>query len=229
MSLRKILKEKEKQKKHFIWNGIEVFIKDPISNPDVSLRSVLDSINEKLPKHFYQNVDAIYVGDFDFFRDRDIQAMYENSSIFVTNNQSDEEDMADDIVHEIAHSVEDKYKDYIYSDGELEKEFLNKRKYLYTLLAGENIEVGLTDFMNPTYKKEFDEYLYQSVGYPMLNMLGSGIFYSPYAATSLREYFANGFEAFYYFGDYDFIKKSCPKLFSKLFDLMEEDQIDFSD
>ena len=152
--------------------------------------------------------------------------MYENSSIFVTNSQSSEEDIADDIVHEIAHSVEETYRDYIYSDGELEKEFLNKRKYLYTLIVGEDIEANLTDFMNPVYKKEFDEYLYQSIGYPMLNMLGSSIFYSPYAVTSLREYFANGFEAFYYFNDYDFIKKSCPKLFAKLLDLMEDKQSD---
>ncbi len=226
MSIRQILKEKEKQKNHFVWNGVQIFIKDKITDPNISLKKVLNSINEKLPKHFYQNIDSIYIGDFEFFKDRNIQAMYENSSIFVTNSQSSEEDIADDIVHEIAHSVEETYRDYIYSDGELEKEFLNKRKYLYTLIVGEDIEANLTDFMNPVYKKEFDEYLYQSIGYPMLNMLGSSIFYSPYAVTSLREYFANGFEAFYYFNDYDFIKKSCPKLFAKLLDLMEDKQSD---
>ena len=55
----------------------------------------------------------------------------------------------------------------------------------------------------------------------MLNMISSNIFYSPYAATSLREYFANGFEALYYFGEYAFLKNSCPILFTKLGELME--------
>ena len=55
-------------------------------------------------------------------------------------------------------------------------------------------------------------------------MLGASIFYSPYAATSLREYFANGFEALYYYGDYNFISKSCPELYSKLQDIMEVTQ-----
>jgi hypothetical protein len=222
MSLRNTIKQKENQKKHFIWNGVEVFIKDPLTNPNISVKKVLKSIDEKIPKHLLGNVDAIYIGDFDFFKDRNIQAMYENSSIFVTNKQDDEGDMADDIVHEIAHSIEEIHRDIIYSDGELEKEFLNKRKYLYSLLKAEEVPVSLIDFMEPAYKKEFDEYLYQVVGYPMLNMLGSSIFYSPYAATSLREYFANGFEALYYFDDYEFIRTSCPKLFKKLSDLMEE-------
>tara|TARA_B100000700_G_scaffold264490_1_gene302276 strand:+ start:1247 stop:1936 length:690 start_codon:yes stop_codon:yes gene_type:complete len=226
MSLVNLLKEREKNKKHFTWNGVEVWVKDPLVNPEISISSVLLSIDKKLPKHFYQNVDSIYVGEFDFLKNRNIQAMYENSSIFVTNNQENEEDMADDIVHEIAHSVEETYKDFIYSDGELEKEFLNKRKHLYTLLKAENIDVSLSNFMEPSFDQQFDEYLHQVVGYPLLNMLGSSIFYSPYAATSLREYFANGFEAFYYFDDYDFIKRSCPKLFIKLSELMEDKQSD---
>lgn len=221
MSLRNLIKERHNQNNHFIWNGVEVFIKDPITNPNISAKRVLKSIEEKIPKHFLSNVDSIYIGDFDFFKDRNIQAMYENSSIFVTNKQDDEEDMADDIVHEIAHSIEEMHRHNIYSDGELENEFLNKRKYLYSLLKSEKIEADLTDFMEPVYKREFDDYLYQVVGYPMLNMLGSSIFYSPYAITSLREYFANGFEAFYYFGDYDFIRTSCPKLFKKLSNLMD--------
>ena len=226
MSLINLIKQKEKNKKHYTWNGVEIWIKDELTNPDISISLVLSSINKKLPKHFYQNVDSIYIGDFDFLKNRDIQAMYENSSFFVTNKQENEEDMADDIVHEIAHSIEESYKDFLYSDGELEKEFLNKRKHLYTLLKSENIDASLSDFMEPSFSQQFDEYLHQTVGYSLLSMLGSSIFYSPYAATSLREYFANGFEAFYYFDDYDFIRRACPKLFIKLSQLMEDEQSD---
>jgi|TARA_B100000282_G_scaffold184444_1_gene134096 hypothetical protein len=226
MSLRENIKQKQKENKHFVWNGVEVFIKDPITNPKISIKDILASIAKKIPDHLLSNIDTIYIGQFDFLKDRNIQAMYENSSIFVTNDQKNEDDMADDIVHEIAHSIEEMHGHSIYSDGTIEREFLNKRKHLFSLLRAENIEADLSDFMTPEYNKGFDEYLYQNVGYPMLNMLGSSIFYSPYAITSLREYFANGFEAMYYFDDYDFIKNSCPKLYSKLYSLIEDPEYD---
>lgn len=221
MSLRNIISERQKKSKHFVWNNVEVFIKDPLLDNKLSLGAVLDDIDGKLPKHFLNNIDTIYVGEFDFLKDRDIQAAYENSAIFVTNNQKNVEDMSDDIVHEIAHSVEEAHKDQIYSDGELEREFILKRKQLYSVIKSENLNADLSSFLEPSYSRDFDEYLYQEIGYPMLNMISTNIFYSPYAATSLREYFANGFEALYYFGDYTFIKNSCPVLFTKLGELME--------
>ena len=171
--------------------------------------------------HLMRDIESIYMGDFDFLNGRDIQATYENSSIFLTNNQSSVSDMADDIVHEIAHSVENMHQREIYEDGLLEKEFLNKRSQLYSVLKSEGYPVSLHFFMEPSYNKDFDDYLYKEIGYPVLNMISTSIFYSPYAATSLREYFANGFEAFFYYGDYDFIKKSCPHLFAKLTLLLE--------
>lgn len=221
MSLEKLIKNKEKNKTHFIWNNIEVFIKDRITNKEVSFDSVLDTIEQKVPRHLLKNVDAIYVGNFDFLNNRDVQASYENSAIFVTNDQNSTQDMADDIVHEIAHSVEETYQRYIYADGKLEKEFTLKRKQLYDVLKAEDIEVSLQAFLQTEFSKEFDEYLHLHVGYPLLDMVGSSIFYSPYAATSLREYFANGFEALFYFGDYEFVSKACPVLFEKLNGLME--------
>ena len=223
MSLKNTIKSRQKKAKRFSWNGVEVIVKDEITNPDVSVRTVLTKISSKIPKRFLKNVDIIYIGDFEFFKERDIQAMYENSCIFVTNQQDDANDMCDDIVHEIAHSLEEIYRDIIYSDGELEKEFIQKRKHLYSILKSEGFKVSLFSFLEPMYKQDFDEFLYKDIGYPALNMLSANIFYSPYAATSLREYFANGFEALYYYKDYDFINKFCPQLFRKLTKILEED------
>lgn len=223
MSLKSTIKNRHSKTKRFTWKGVEVVIKDEIENPDVSIRSVLMKISPKMPNHFLRNVDIIYVGDFDFFKERDIQAMYENSCIFVTNQQDSIDDMCDDIVHEIAHSLEEVYRDMIYSDGKLENEFLNKRKQLYFILKSEGYEVDLINFMEPSYVEDFDELLYKGVGYSALRMLSSSVFYSPYAATSLREYFANGFEALYYYRDYDFINKQCPQLFIKLNNLEEKE------
>ena len=221
MSLQTIIKNKEKEKNHFTWNGIEIFIKDKFTNKDISLKSALESLEAKVPKHLLRNVEAIYIGDFDFLNDRDVQASYQDSAIYVTNSQDDEEDMCDDIVHEIAHSVEEMYKRYIYADGQLEREFLTKRKALFNILSAEGIHYSPAAFLNPEYDKGFDEFLYKTAGYPLLNMVTADIYYSPYAATSLREYFANGFEALFYFGEFEFISKSCPKLFEKLNGLLE--------
>lgn len=221
MSLKGVIKQKQSKNKHFVWNNIEIIIKDEVENPNISTAAVLNQIDGKIPNHLLTNVDVIYVGDFKFLNDRNIQAMYQDSSIFVTNVQDSIEDMCDDIVHEIAHSVEEIYKNIIYSDGLLEKEFINKRKQLYTILSEEGIEADLQDFLDPLFRDNFDSFLYREVGYPLLNVLSSSIFYSPYAATSLKEYFANGFEAYFYFRDYSFIKKSCPELFEKLNNLLE--------
>jgi len=223
MSLREVIKVQEKQKRRFTWNNIEIFIKDPILNPEVQLDTVLNKISQRIPAHLFQNVDTMYIGQFDFFKDRDINAMYENSSIFITNEQDDIDDMADDIVHEVAHSVEETYRDFIYSDGSLEQEFIQKRKQLYSILQSENVpNLELGQFIHPYYNRQFDDFLENEIGYPLLDMLSSNIFYSPYAATSLREYFANGFEAFYFFQEPDFLQKFCPVLFEKLYGTMEE-------
>lgn len=221
MSLKNVIKHKNKRPKRFIWKDTEVVVKDEITNPEVSIQPVLQIIGKKIPEHFLTNVDIIYVGEFEFFKEREIQAMYENSCIFVTNQQDSIDDMCDDIVHEIAHSLEELYGDMIYSDDKIEREFITKRKQLLSILRAEGFEVSEMLFMNPEYTEQFDEYLYKHVGYDVLNMLSAGIFYSPYAATSLREYFANGFEGLYYYGEYQFISKHCPQLFTKLNNLME--------
>ena len=67
-----------------------------------------------------------------------------------------------------------------------------------------------------------DDYLYQVVGYDRLNFIVSsyGLFASPYAATSLQEYFANGFEHFF-LDDRKNLKECCPELYKKIEELYE--------
>ena len=49
----------------------------------------------------------------------------------------------------------------------------------------------------------------------MLRLVTTGIFIRPYAAISLREYFATGFEA-YYLGKRNELFKISPYLFQKI-------------
>ena len=49
-------------------------------------------------------------------------------------------------------------------------------------------------FLDTEYSKEFDMFLLQDVGYDKLSEIAKGIFISPYAATSLREYIATAYK-----------------------------------
>ncbi len=72
-------------------------------------------------------------------------------------------------------------------------------------------------FLDTEYTKEFDMFLLQDVGYDKLSEIGKGIFISPYAATSLREYFATAFTEFYMYPDsHGYLQKVSPEVYKKL-------------
>ena len=152
MTLKKYIKNKKT--KHFIQNGINVFIKDSPS-PSINIKSVIGKMINKIPNFLLRNLESIYVGQFKQLEDRDIQAMYENSSIFITNQHKDEDDMLDDLIHEVGHSVEEIYRHHIYFDRKIEKEFINKRKQLWHKLKKEGLDTNLSYFLETEYKSEF--------------------------------------------------------------------------
>jgi hypothetical protein len=206
----------------FLHNSVPVYVKDPLLNDGISLSSVIAKVSQFVPQFFVHGLDSIYVGDFEQFRERGINAFYDDGSLYISNVQDDEDDMIDDIVHEIAHHVEENHGMDIYGDGRLEKEFLGKRKKLYFLLDAEGYDVRIRDFLNPEFSREFDEFLSQDVGYMNLRGVTQGLFYSPYAATSLREYFANGFENFHIKKDYNYLQIMSPVLYNKIENLLDK-------
>ena len=208
---------------HTLFNSIPVFVKDPINN-NIDLGAVLQKLEKFLPVQFTNGVDSIYIGYFDILIDREINAMYQDGAIYVTNIQDDVDDMVDDIVHEFAHAVEDVYGHMLYADNVIEEEFLGKRKRLYHIIDGISPEenVSMEYYLNPEYDIEFDRYLYKDIGYPTLSSAINGLFYSPYAITSLREYFANGFEAYFFHRDRNTLKKISPILYNKIVETIEE-------
>tara|TARA_Y100000592_G_C5405152_1_gene285235 strand:+ start:23 stop:715 length:693 start_codon:yes stop_codon:yes gene_type:complete len=196
-----------------------VHILKPITN-NVDIGRVLADIESKVPKYLTNNFEVVYVGDFDLFHEkgRSYNAAFKDGAIYITNKQDDYDDLIDDIVHEMAHSIErqSKYSDIIYDDGLVEKEFLGKRKYLFHILD-EPVDMML-DYINPDYDKKFDMYLYKNIGYDILRGITHSLFFSPYAITALKEYWANGFEN-YVVGDYNDrkkLKEISPELFKKI-------------
>ena len=197
-----------------LYNKIRVFVKDPLPK-SIGLDYVLTSIEKRIPEHLVYGIDMVYIGQFEEFEDRQTNAAYKDGALYITNEQSDEADMIDDIVHEMSHACEESYYSLIYSDGKIQNEFGGKRKRLFETLKAEEYKVDIEDFLNIDYSKEFDTFLYQEVGYDKLTFFTMGLFVSPYGATSYREYFANGFEH-YFLDDFQHVKVVSPAVYEKI-------------
>lgn len=225
MSINALIKSvnssKKFNKEYFIHGNILVFLQDPLPE-DVDIKNVCRNVQKIIPKKFFKDLDYIYIGKFPELETRNLQSAYLRGAIYITNIDQSEESLISAIVHELAHSVEEVYKETIYGDSELAAEFVGKRKKLRSLLKTQNIEFeNPSVFLRIEYNHQFDEFLYNLVGYDMLTQLCVGLFASPYGATSLREYFANGFEH-YYIHDRDYIRKISPKLFSVIYKLTKK-------
>lgn len=180
----------------------------------------LEAVIDIFPKSITRNLDYIIFGSFDFLKKQNYAAAYKDGAIYVSNSQENNLNVLDDIVHEIGHSVEDNYHEVIYGDGMLKKEFLRKREILRVELSKENIQIPKEIMSNPEYQEGLDIFFSDKIGYPKMTSIVQGIFYSPYGATSLREYFANGFEAHYYHRDI-YLQKVSPILYEKIQKLEE--------
>jgi len=215
--LEESVKKSRKLKDHYMLKGIDIYIKDRLPE-EVDIDFVIKYVAKRLPDHVLGNIDLIYIGQFQDLIDRDVNALWQNGAIYITNQQDSEMDMIDDLIHEIAHSNEKQFEQIIYEDGKLEKEFLYRRKKLAQILIDKEYGVPTGFIYNADYDKDIDDYLYQKITYNVLWQLIPGIFPSPYAVTSLREYFAKGFEEFY-MGRRQELKDISPVLFSKLMQL----------
>ncbi len=213
-----IKKSDEKIKSvHFLWEGkINVYNARELPE-DVDINNVLARVAHTVPMHLMTNIEAIYVGDFESMRERMVDAVYQDGAIYILPQfVNGEDDLFDDIVHEVAHSLEESETLEIYGDGTVEEEFLAKRMRLYEILQGHNIETPpMEKFMETEHSKNLDSYFYDVVGYPTLATLTSGLFISPYGVTSLREYFANAFEE-YYTGNPLYVKNISNKVYNKI-------------
>lgn len=205
-----------KLNEHVLYNRINVVQQENLPD-DVDLNIVLKKIQKFIPEHFLENLDSIYIGNYDFLQDRDLNALYKDGAIYVSPIQDDNNDMIDDIIHEIAHCVEEQHGLDIYEDGKVETEFLKKRLALYNVLKSQGFnDMPRSAYMQTEYSAEFDEFLYMVVGYPMLTSLTSALYVSPYGATSLREYFANCFEEYFARQNFKEVTRISPAVYEKI-------------
>ena len=227
MALRQMIKERhsnslnQKMREYYIHGTIPFVVVSQINPEKVNIGKVINTINRKVPKEFFHGVDGVYVAHLPEFDEREINAVYKDAAIYVTNQQDSNMDMLDDIIHELAHATEVHFTDQIYGDDKIEIEFLSKRKKLYRILKNEGHSVNINDFLNVDYDHDFDFYLYDDIGYNALAGYGQNVFLSPYSATSLREYYATAFTDYFLY-DRSSLKNLCPAACSKIIELISD-------
>ena len=214
----------KKNKEFMIFKSIPFQVLNPFAD-HINTKNIIDHVERYLTPEFVRNIETIYVSDSRDFQIRNIDALYQDGSIYVFNHKDDpsvpEERIAKDIIHEIGHSLESTESLTIYGDQALEEEFLAKRRTLFEMLDLEEYEIPEDLVFDPEFHQEMDEFLHDEVGYDQLSVYIIGLFTSPYSVTSLSEYFSNGFED-YFTGDRTYLEDMCPTLFRKIEELERE-------
>ena len=201
------------ERKEFFINGAMLQVIDPIKT-SIDFEKVIYFLKKKIPNQILDLIDVYYIGDFDFLNVRGINAAYMDGAIYLSNQQDDEEDLLDDIVHELGHALIEKDKINIFSDGLVKQEFLTKRDTLKRILRTKGYDIPKS--LDKTgFSQDVDDFLYKEVGYETLWKIINGLFISPYAATSLEEYFCRGMEE-YFLGKPSLLKSISPQLYNKM-------------
>ncbi len=201
-------------------HGIDVNIVNEF-DVDINIKDVFSSLTSLIPKKFFKNIDIIYVGAFDILKKRNLDALYLDGAIYISNNQKNEHDLASNIAHEVAHNIIYLTNGEVFRVNNLEGEFIEKRKTIFNRIKAQKKPVNLKKFLNPYFDQEFDDYLFREIGYDLLNVLSYDIVVNPYSLTSIEEYFATGFD-YYFFKDKIFLRKKCPELLDIIITLEEE-------
>tara|TARA_R100000234_G_C4948574_1_gene156280 strand:- start:41 stop:721 length:681 start_codon:yes stop_codon:yes gene_type:complete len=212
------IKQSNKYKK-LLYKSIPVKVVDDVNN-NVDVNLVLAKVEEMIPYRLLSgHVNEIIFGNFDFFKKRDYNAYYDskNNIIYIRSEQQDDNiDLYDDIVHEISHAVENKFHDIIFSDGNLKAEFMHKRlKLRYTLALKYGNLIPDHKFMLTSFDTELDDLFHNKLGYHRMKKYVKDLFPSAYAPTSVDEYWAEGFEM-YCLNKKEDLFKICPQLFKKI-------------
>jgi len=192
---------------------------------NIKINNILDSVKDIINKKYLDGLETIYIGDFKDLNRRDIQSMLKDDAIWISSNNVKnvitEPLVVENIIHEIAHLLEEKYQSQIYGDRKLEREYNSKKNRLFHLLKNEEYDIDLELFFSDDMLKEFDNFLYKVVGYDKISLLTAGLFLSPYSITTIREYFASGMLD-YLTNDNSYIDEISPVLYSKIKQIEEK-------
>jgi hypothetical protein len=203
---------------YYIYN-IPVWLTQ-VPDAAVDVPAFCQEVEEIIPQALLRNVDVVYIGNFNALKGKN--AAYDHGAIYMSCFEPTNFDMLENFVHETAHALEDTYGWQIYDDS-LIKEFKGKRERLYQLLKAAGFPVNHLLFKQTEYNKKFDEYLAFEIGYGDLAAHTTGLFVTPYGATSIQEYFANGFER-YFLDNPRIVRNTSPVLYRKIEEIINDDE-----
>jgi hypothetical protein len=207
---------KKNIKSEYFIHGNTLLLVNSQKVTNIDFNSLKKKIEKNIPNRLFRDLDWIYVGDFPELKSREVGSAYLRGAIYISDENQTQDSLFSSIIHELAHSIESSFKEYLYGDNEIAEEFVIKRKKLKEIFKANNLFFeDPSVYIRTEYNPQFDEFLYKTVGYDRLNILCVGLFSSAYGTTSLREYFANGFEHFY-LHDRNYLAKISPKLFLKI-------------
>jgi hypothetical protein len=213
-------KRKTENQKEFYLNDIPVYLLEQLPS-HINILEIIQDIKEIIPYEFYSNLEGIYIGSFKELEERSVQAIFKDGAIYLSSYKDDpninHDSILSHIIHEIGHSIEDNYYSELYGDNSIEVEYLSKKNNLVSLLKSNGVSFPSMGnlFFSEDRVDELDKFLYKEIGYDNLASITVGLFSSPYSVTSIREYFANGFEE-YFIGDAAYLREVSPRLFNKI-------------
>ena len=207
---------KRKMKELIFYKKVPVLLQQ---SPTYDIKKVLQIVEDRIPYQLVSGLDYMFVENSESMQDREIEATYRDGVIYLSPEIENNEEAVLSIVHEIAHLVEEEHP-YLYQDETIETEFLGKRRKLENILSVYGTDTSQHDFEKAEYCENFDDFLYLQVGYPVIRGLASGLFLSPYAATSVREYFADAFEE-YFIREPRYVKLISPAVYFKIEELLD--------
>jgi hypothetical protein len=154
-----VKRNKRDRKEYHLFNRILISVKGDVS-PVIDFDSIIADLEKYMPPHLFEEIDDIFIGSFSENDDRALEAHYDSGAIYITSDLSSNRDYIENIVHEAAHSIEERMGLTIYGDGKIEGEFLGKRERLESRIRAEGFETSGLDFNNPEYSKKLDLFLY---------------------------------------------------------------------
>jgi len=189
-----------------------------LNPPQVNIPEFCQAVEETVTAPMCRNLDVVYIADIPELAGR--SATYAHGAIYMSSSEPTVFDMVENFVHEMAHSLESTFGQDIFTE-ELISEFRGKRERLYQILKAEGFKPSERLFGFTEYTEKMDLYLAEVVGYPTLLSLTMGLFVSPYGATSLQEYYANGFEK-YFLDNPRKVRDTSPVLYNKIVEILDE-------
>jgi hypothetical protein len=211
------------KKEWYIYNKILIYIKNNLKL-SINMNYVIEIIENIIPKHiFNNNIDTIFIGEFQELKNKNLDVIYKEKSIYISNTkQYTNESLIYCILLGVGYSLLYSQKDYLFKDNIIQIEFLKKRVQLSNILKY-YVEKGILEYeklISIDYYRMLESvvvHLLESLPRDknILNALNE-IYITNFGMFSIENYVIDGYVELLYTKDLSKFKRVYPELFLKL-------------